>query len=159
MFANTKLNLLIPFSAGHTDVGSIYFRKTIYLTTPFLGIFLERNLMPVEALSFLRGAIVDARYTVDCLPIINWLWVALTRKSGIDQMSTLAMLQPNSTLRDVKLKHHYHQAITRHLSGIDSVLQRVQGLLIATQIGEVAVEMVPGGEGSYNRARGEQKST
>ena len=52
---------------------------------PFVGIFLKRNLMQVEAWSCFRGAIVDAKATLVCRPIIYWLQVALRSKIVVDQ--------------------------------------------------------------------------
>ena len=79
---NTKLDLLGPFAADNIDVDAIHISNTIYLTSPFLGIFLERNLTPVKAWSCLRDAIVDARAAVGCRPIIYWFRVTLTSNSG-----------------------------------------------------------------------------
>ena len=41
----------------------------------------------------------------------------------------------------INLLCHRHHMITCQLPGLDPALQRVQGLLIATHIGEVAVEL------------------
>ena len=89
--ANPKLDLLGPFFAEGADMDSIRVRNIIYLPDPFLGIFLQRNLTPAKAWSHLRGAIIDAGATYDCCHIIDWLWVALTRKRGEDHPSPLAM--------------------------------------------------------------------
>ena len=78
----------------------------------------------------------------------------------MDQTSPLAVTQPNSPLAYGKLMCHRHQVLTRHLPGIDPTLQHVQGLLIATHIREVAVEMQQDrvGEGSGKRACEKQGS-
>ena len=79
------------------------FVKNLYLHAPFVGIFLERDLTPVEAWSSLHGAIVDAMATFDCCPIIYWLQVAFTRKSGVNQQSLLAMYRPTDPLAEGNL--------------------------------------------------------
>ena len=89
--SDPELDLLGPFAADESDVEVICVSKTIYLPTPFVGVFLERNLTPVEAWSCLRGAIVDAGSTVYCCLVIDWLRFSLTRKSKYDQPSPLAM--------------------------------------------------------------------
>ena len=44
-------------------------------------------------------------------------------------------------LADGDVLHHRHHMLTRHLPRLDPALKRVQGLLIATHIGKVAVYM------------------
>ena len=61
-----NLDILGSFAADDADVDAIRVRKTIYLPFPLVGIFLERDLTPVEAWSHLRGTIVCAGATVDC---------------------------------------------------------------------------------------------
>ena len=79
------------------------FVKNLYLHAPFVGIFSERDLTPVEAWSSLHGVIVDAMATLDCCPILYWLWVTITRKSGVDQQSLLAMYRPTGPLANGNL--------------------------------------------------------
>ena len=107
-----------------------------------MGIFLERDLTPVEAWSFLYGVIVFVGATVDYLPIIDWLRFALTRKSGIDQPSRFAISWHTAPLAYGDLTCHCHQVLTCHLLRINPALQRVKGLLIATHIEDMLVEMI-----------------
>ena len=120
---------------------AIRIRNIIYLPAPFLGIFLERNQIPEEAWSRMQGDIVAAGATVDFRPIIDWLRVALMRKSGEDQPYPLFMSQPTTLLVDDDLMLQHHKILTCHLCGIDPLLQRVQGSRIATHIGGVVVKM------------------
>ena len=136
-----NLGLLGMFVARDTAVEAICIHKTIYFPSPFMGNFLEHDIMPVEAWSCLCDAIFDARATFYFHPIIYWIWVTLTRKSGLDQPSPLAVSQPTTPLVDGKLMRHRHQVLTRHPPGLDSSLHNVQGSIIATHIGGVVVEM------------------
>ena len=43
---NLNLDLLGPLSADNSDMEVIRIKKTIYLPTPYVGIFLERDLTP-----------------------------------------------------------------------------------------------------------------
>ena len=135
---NPDTDLLGPFYSTDTNVEPLLIRKTIYLPAPFLRFFLKRNLTPVEARTCLRSAIADIGLEVHCRPIINWLRVALTLNTGNDK-SPLAMPRPTAPLSDGDPLCHWHHMLTRHLPRLDPDLQKVQGLIIATQIGEVAV--------------------
>ena len=53
----------------------------------------------------------------------------------------LAMPQTTLPLTYGDLLHRRHHMLTHHLPGLDLALQRVQGSLIATHIGEVVVEL------------------
>ena len=136
-----EIYLLGPFATNAPDVDTIRIRKTIYLPALFVGIFLERDLAPVDAWSRLNSAIVDAGAMVHCQTIIDLLFVALTRKSGEDQTSPLETPQPTAPLADGKLMRHHHQTLTHHLPRLNPLLQHVQGSLIAMHSREVAVEM------------------
>ena len=138
---NLNLDLLGPLSADDSDMEVIRIKKTIYLPTPYVGIFLERDLTPNYAWSRLQGAIVDARGEVGCQTIIDWIRIALMNNSGEDQPYPLAIILPTAPLADVDLIRHCHQILTCNLPGTNPTLQRVQGYLIDTHIGEVAVEI------------------
>ena len=86
-----KLDLMGTFSTDNTDMDALRIRNIIYLPNLFVGIFLERELTPVEAWICLHYTIVEDGATVDFRLIIDWIWVALTRKSGEDQTSPFAM--------------------------------------------------------------------
>ena len=64
-------NLLGPFSSMDANVEPLRICKTVYQTAPFFGIFLERDLTPVEAWTRPCDAIVNRGLEVDCHPIIN----------------------------------------------------------------------------------------
>ena len=94
----------------------------------------------MEAWTRLHGAIVDGGLEVDCRPIIDWICVALTLKTGNDK-TPLSMPRPTVPLADGDLLRHMQHILTCHLPGMYPSLQRFQGLLIATHIWEVAVDM------------------
>ena len=149
LVSNPKLDLLRPFTAEYSEVGSVQVRKIIHLSALYVGIFLERDLMPAEAWICLWESIIDTGAKVGCLPIINWLWVALMRKSRYDQPPPPpppAMPQPTAPLMDREWIWHHHHKLIRQLPGCNTALQCVQGLLIAMHIREVAVELQPGRE-------------
>ena len=72
--------------------------------------------------------------------MIDWLSVALTKKVGYDK-SPLSMPRPTAPLDKGDCLCHHHHMFTQHIPRLDRALQRVQGLLIATHIGEVTVKM------------------
>ena len=141
MVADPDADLLGPFKSTDANVEPLCIRKTICLPAPFIEIFLKWDLTPVEAWTRIRGAIIDGGLEVDCCTIINWIRFALTLKTG-DNKNPLAMLPPNTPLEYGDLLWHWHHMITRHLPGMEPALRRVQGLLIATNIGNFAVGMV-----------------
>ena len=94
----------------------------------------------METWTRVRGAIINGGLEVDCNPIIDWIPVALILKNG-NNKSLLAMPRPTTLLEYVYLLRNRHHMLTRHLPGLDPVLQIFQGSLIATHIGESAVEM------------------
>ena len=141
MASDPDMDLMGPFTAYNAYVNSILFINKIYLPLPYMGIFLERNIAPVKAWSRLQGAIVDAGAEVDCQPIIGWLRVAFMLNSGDDQPSPLAMPQPTTQLMDGNMIRHRHHILICHHPRRDPALQRVQGLLVSTHIGEVDVEL------------------
>ena len=116
------------------DVEPLCVRKTIYLPEPFLGVFLERNLMPAEACTCLRGATINGGQEVDCQLIIVWLRIALTKKVGDDKLP-LTMPRPTAPLADGNLLCHWHHMLTRHLPGLDPSLQRGHRSIIVTHTG------------------------
>ena len=79
--ADPDIYLMGHFVADDTNLDSIHVRKTIYLAAPFVGILRERDLTPAKAWSCLRGSIVNASTMVGFRLTIDWLQVALTRKS------------------------------------------------------------------------------
>ena len=97
--------------------------------------------MPVEVWTSIYSAILYVGQEVDCRPILYWLRVALTKNVG-NYKSPLYLLRPTALLDDRDLITHRHHNLTRHLPRLDLALQRVQGSLIATQIGEVTVEIL-----------------
>ena len=120
-----NFNQLGTLSTDDTAVEAICFHKTIYFPAPFIGFFLEYDLTPVEACSCLCGAIFDSWASVDCHPIIYWLHFLITNKSVVYLLYPLAMYCTTTPLVYRNLIRHYHQVLTRHLSGIDLALQRV----------------------------------
>ena len=116
----------------------IHIRNTLYLPVPLVGIFPKRDLTPMEAWIRLRGAIIDRGLYIYCCPIIEWLRVALTLKTG-DNKSPLTIMRPTVPMADGDLLRHQHHMITRHLPRMDPALQRFQGSLITNHIGYVAV--------------------
>ena len=138
--ADPDTNLLGTFLSTGGNMKPLYICKNFYIPTPFVRLFVEHYLTTVEAWNRLCGAIIDGGLEVGCRPIINWLRVDLTLKTG-DEKPPLAMLQPTMLLENGDLLRHQHNMLTRQLPGLDNALQRVQGLLIVNRIGEVAVEM------------------
>ena len=94
----------------------------------------------MEAWTLLCVSIVNGGLDVDCLPIIDWLCVSLTLNNGNNKLP-LSIPRPTVPLADEDLLRHRYHMLTRNLPGIDLTLQRVQGSLIATHIGEVSLEM------------------
>ena len=70
---DNDLDRLGMFDMDNMDVDSICISNIIYLSAPFMWIFLGCDLTPVEVWSRLSGAIVDSGYTVDFQPIIDWI--------------------------------------------------------------------------------------
>ena len=58
--ANPSADLLGPFSTDDSNVDAVRISKTVYLPDLDVGMFLEQNLITVEAWSRLQGGIVDA---------------------------------------------------------------------------------------------------
>ena len=112
----------------------------IYLSAPFARILLELNITPTEVWTCIHGDIVNRGQEVDCQPITYLICVALT-KEAVNNKLPLAILQPTVPLADRNVLHHCHHMLTQHLPGLDPALQRVHGYLIATHIGEIAVEL------------------
>ena len=62
-------------------------------------------------------------------------------KAGADQPSTVAVSLPTVPFMDGSLMKHHHNFLIKFLPGIDPTLSPSQGSLIATNIGEVMVEI------------------
>ena len=133
-------DLMCPFTVTKVDMEPLHVRKIIYLPVPLVGLFLERDIMPTEAWTHIRGAIVDGEQEVDFWPILDWLIISLTKKVGNDK-STLAMPQPTIPMANGYLLRHHHQMLNRSLPGMEPSLQSVQGLHIATHAREVAAKL------------------
>ena len=136
--SNPDTDLLGPFTSTDANVEPLCIRTTFYLPTLFVGILVEWDFMAMDSWTHLCNVIVDGDIEVDCLPIIEWLYVTLTMKTG-DDKSPLAMPRPTALMADGDLLRHMNHMLILHLSRMDLALQRVQGSLIVTHIGEVAV--------------------
>ena len=77
---DSDTNVLGNFTATNADIKSPFIRKTFYLPTIFVRLFLERDLTPAEAQTHLHGAIVDKGQEFHFWPHIDWLCVVLTKK-------------------------------------------------------------------------------
>ena len=82
--ADPGTNLLGTFSSMDANTEPLCFHKNINLPAPFVGLFLKWDLTAVETWTRLCGTIVDGGLEVDCFPIIDWICVALTPKTGDD---------------------------------------------------------------------------
>ena len=89
--ADPDADLLGNFTSMYTNVEPLCIRNNIYLSAPFIEIFLERYLTPMEACNSLRGAIFDGVLEVNFCPVIGTLktgdeiafgHVALQRAAG-----------------------------------------------------------------------------
>ena len=100
--------------------------KTVHLPTPFVGLFLKQDLTNVEAWNHLHGTIVNGGLEVDFCPIIDWLYVALTLKTG-DEKSPLDMPRSTVPTEDGDLLRHRNKMLTHHLPMLEPALQRAQG--------------------------------
>ena len=138
---DTKTDLLGPFAITNADMEALRVQKTIYLPTPIVGFFLERDLAHTEAWTCLRVAIMDAEQKVDCRPILDWPRVALTKNVGGNKFP-LSLPRPTAPLVDGDPILHLHHILNGQLPRLDPALQRVQGSLIATHIGEVAMKIL-----------------
>ena len=107
-----------------TNVEPLRVCKTIYLPVPFVGLFLDRYLIPVESCTHIRCAIVNGGLEVDCRPIVNWLSVALTLNTG-DEKYPWSMKRPTPPLADGSLLQNRHHMLTRHLPGMEPSLQMI----------------------------------
>ena len=122
LVTDPELYLMGTFSAQSANVDDIRVRKTIYLPTSFVGVFLERDLIPFEACIFLYGGIINAGVTVDCRPILHWIQAIITIKIGEYQSSPISIPQPTDPPGNGNLMRHRHQVITYQLPRINPTL-------------------------------------
>ena len=140
MSQDPEANILAPFTTVDAEVETLRVCKMIYLPTPLIRLFLDPYITPAGAWKRLCSAIVDIGQEVDFQPIINLLCIALTKKVGDDKFP-LTLTLPTAPLANGKLLHHRHHMLNRNLPGMDPALHRIQGSLIATNIGEFVVEL------------------
>ena len=124
MAADPDVNILGPFTSINTNVERLRIRKIFYLPAPFVGLFIEKDLTPMEVWTRLCRTIFDGGLEVDCSPIINWLCDALTLKTG-DEKSPLFMPRPTVPLADGDLLRHRNHMLSCHLVRLYPTLQRV----------------------------------
>ena len=89
----------------------------------------------------MHGAIIDTGEEDDCVPLFDWLQVAITRNSEDNQPSPLAIPRPAAPLIDSYLILHCHNVLVHHFPGQEPYLQYNQGSPIVLHIRKVAVEL------------------
>ena len=141
LVTDSEVELLVTFADEDAGIDYVQVWKTIYLLSPYVGMFLEQDITPVKAWRRLQGGIVDAGAKAGCLPIIDWLRVALAWKNGGNQLSPLTMTRPTAPPMDTELLCHRHQILICHLPGHDRVLHHVQGFITALCIREVDIDL------------------
>ena len=139
--ADLSTKLLGQFSSTDAKMEPLWVRKTVSLPAPFIGIFLNRDLTTVEAWNRLCSSIVDGGLEVNFRPTIDWPRVSLTLKIGNDKYP-LDLPQTTVPLANGHLIRYQNNMLTCYQPGPDPTLHtRVQGLLIATHIRDVAGEI------------------
>ena len=86
-----EVDCLGPSASEDAGIDYVLYLRTIYIMVPFMVILLDRYLMPVEVWSCIQGDIVNAGADADFQPIINWILVAFTQKSGDNHIHPLPM--------------------------------------------------------------------
>ena len=86
---------------------------------PYVGIFLRGDISPMEAWMRLHGEVVESGLEADCWPLIDWIHVALTQKSGEDQPLTMLVSMMVVMLMKRDPLCHQHQVLIRYLLGLD----------------------------------------
>ena len=99
---DANITLLGPYGAGDAGVEIIRCRKTVYVTAPYVGLFLCADFSLVEARNRLRGAIVKVAAEAACRPLIDWIRAAIVR-SGPNTHSALVVPEPLAPLPDALL--------------------------------------------------------
>ena len=74
-----NVTLLGPYGVGDAGAEIIYFRKTVYVPAPYVGLLLSEDLSPVEAWNRLWGEIFNTAAEAVYRCIIDWLHDAIVR--------------------------------------------------------------------------------
>ena len=98
--SDPSVEVMGPLSAENTGINVICAWKRIYLLALYIKILLVRDIFPIKAWTRFQGAIVDENTKAYSEPIINWIQVALTRKSRYYQPPLMDMPRPTTTLMD-----------------------------------------------------------
>ena len=143
IYATLSTNLdtltLVSFNTGNANVTTVWICFTIYMPLPLVTIIFVGDLTPVQACTSLRSAIISTGQEVECRAPIDWLCMALVCEAAIQRL-ILSAQDPTSPLVNANLLLHWHKLLIRDLPGLKLALARVQGTLIAANIGDLAIE-------------------
>ena len=135
------VTLLGPYTSTSPNIEAVKAWYMVYVPPPFVNLLLGQTLTLVQVWMRVQGLIVDRGLEADCKPLIDWLHVALTQKGDPINPSPLKVDLLTAPFFDDPLLSHRHNFLLRHLPGLDPSIQRVTGTQIATNIGEVSVEL------------------
>jgi hypothetical protein len=82
LVANPALEQVGPFAAGTADTEAVNTRYCIFLPNRYMTLFLDDGMTPRQAWQRLRGALVADGLAQDCARLVDWLLVALTRRTA-----------------------------------------------------------------------------
>ena len=139
--ANPRPVLVGPFQNGDAGTEVVRVRRTIFVPPPYVPLFLEEDLEPVEAYSRAIAAITADQRVVECEPLLTWLRAAMTQSVG-GGAPDVADVSPTVPLVDASLIQHRHQLLLRDLPGLDTTAQQqgqVQALVQG--LGQIAGEV------------------
>ena len=102
--ANPLTERLGPFTNADAGTVTARVRHTIFLPSPYISLFLDRELTPKEAWLQLRARIVADNKSIECAPLLTWLQAVLTQTAN--QGPSLVQVTTNPSTPDAANIHH-----------------------------------------------------
>ena len=125
--------LLGPFAAVDADTELVRVRRTCFVPPAFVPAFLASQLTPKEAWQQVGSRIINENREADCVALLDFLRVAMTR-SGVGQLSSLAVQAPTAPVADAVLLSHRRRIIERDFPALNAALPQLQQNLIAQEL-------------------------
>ena len=138
--ADPDLNVVGPY--GNADAGTevVRVRRCSYIPSRYVGLLLEEDLQPKEALVRLWGAIINDGLTEDLEPLSVFLRACMTLQAPQQQDSPLLVAHPTAPVADALLFAHRQALLEHDLPALGTAALNLGAHQIAASIGVLTDE-------------------
>lgn len=141
--AAPDIAMLGPYAAGTADCSQVVSRQAMLVPNGIARMFLHQNMAPRAAYEAIMGALQAAGAVADCMPLVDWLRLTLTRpaanaplRTAVEPLRPPVLINPNTYMAFQSYRlEHMHLDLPGITPGALSQLDQVihQGFAALTQ--------------------------